>query len=184
MFTVGTQIRILVIEHTCLLLCLVDGDPLFDRCIILHGIMPVQVIRRDIQDGAHCRFECICRFQLEGADLAHCDRFRICFGSCRSIGAADVSDDKCAAAKAFFGGRFHDLSHQRGCRGLAVCSCDRYDLSFFKQGPKFNLGDDRRTLLFKFLKEGGIQRHSRAGNDLVKMLISKRTFIVRIAFPG
>ena len=64
---------VLIIEDHDILRCLILTDPLLDPDVFLHGMVAVQVIRRDGGDHGYVGMERVDGLQLEGADLRDAD---------------------------------------------------------------------------------------------------------------
>ena len=90
-FSKFPQRQILIIQHADLILSLIFRNQLLHPDIFLHGVVTVQVILRDVEDGADLRAEILDRFQLEAADLRHRHGVLRGFQSHRGIRGSDIS---------------------------------------------------------------------------------------------
>ena len=102
-------------------------------------MMPVQMIRCDIEKRAYFRTKCTDRLQLKTAHFRDCDRiFRHLFHyAC--IWISDISDYKCMRMPVA-----DDLAEQRRCRRLSVRSGNRKNFPFSICISKFDLTPDRK----------------------------------------
>ena len=91
--------------------------------------MPVQMIRRDVEDGADLGMEGVNGLQLEAGNLRHRHRIRTGQGCRAGVGNADVAHHKHALVIIL-----HDLAGE-GCGGrLSVGAGDGRDPSSGKTG--------------------------------------------------
>ena len=70
----GAQHLVVVIQHNKIIRSLVGTDVLLDANVVLHAVMAVQVIRRDIRNRRDMRAEVNDGLKLEARCLEHRDR--------------------------------------------------------------------------------------------------------------
>ena len=122
-------------------------------------MVPVQMIRRDIQDRAYLRAERMYRLKLEAADLRHDHGVRRRLRNHARIWSSDVAHNKDALFIVL-----HDLPEKGRRRRLAVSSRDRQDISPAEHIGKLDLSPDRDPTLSHTFHDRQVCRHARAHN--------------------
>jgi hypothetical protein len=143
---------------------LIAKDSPFRGGVILERLVPIHVIGRDVQKQRDVRVEAVHGFELKGRKLEHIQArpLEIHRGNQR---LTDVSrDDRLTA------GRFQDLADEGRGRRLAIRACDRHNVAAQVARGQFDLGDHRETLLRRLANQRNRRRHSRAENDLLRLL--------------
>ena len=130
-------------------------------------MMPVQMIRRNIQDGRHRRVEILRSFQLEAADFRHRHAVLACMQSFQRIRRADIPHHK-------NGGIIiaHNLSRKSRSRGLAIGPGNRYHLTPGKSIAQLYLTPNTHTLVPELLHKRRIHRNTRAEHQKLRLIRS------------
>ena len=140
--TEGAEHLVVVVQHEEIIDRLVRADVLLDPDIVLHRMMAVQMIRRDVCDCGDMRVEADDGLELETRRLEH--RNRLLRGLQRDfrIGEADVADRKAVPERAL-----HDGAGQRRGRGLAVRAGNGQKLSLRNLEAELNLRPELNLLV-------------------------------------
>ena len=152
-------IGIVVVQHYGILGSLPQSYTLLDADIVLHGMVPVQMIGGDIEDRRYLRSELIRSLQLEGRYLCHGDAV-ICSPERRlGIRKAYIAHDKSLPADHFRVSSAY-LTHETRRSGLAVGPCDRQQISPREGISQLDLSGDPGPQLSKLIHQRIVCGHT------------------------
>src|ERR1051326_6059265 len=109
--------------------------------------MPVQMIRRDIQDSCNPWAKLLNGFKRKTENLQHQKSVRKRLTCKRHARCADVAPNQSLPATLV-----QDFTHKRGSRGLAVRTSDSNDLALQETAGQFYLTDHGNTERSRVLK--------------------------------
>ena len=127
--------------------------------------MPVEMIRRHIEQCRYQRPEIPCRLQLKAAAFRYHISIVVAVERFRHDRNTDVADDFC-----LFSCVFKKFPHQSRRGGLPVCTGDSDVLSFSKAISQLQLTGDLSAGSFRFPYEIRIHRHPGLQHHQVKIL--------------
>ena len=167
------RLRIIVIHHCIIFLRLVLRDIQLAVRIVFKCIMPVQMIRCNIEYRAHMWAECMNCLQLEATDLCNRHRIRTALIRQTCVWDSDISYDKCFVVVGF-----HDLANQCSRCRLSVRTCDGGYCTLLVSICKLDFTPHRNTCFFYLERKWCIDRDTRTDNhtgNICKQFISQRT---------
>ncbi len=115
---------VLRIQHQKVVRVLLLGDLRLRRRIAIKGLMPIQVVRRDVQHHRDLRLKLARRLQLKARNLQHIPASAVLSAIKFDHRQSDVPAHQRLALRIF-----EDLADQRRRRRLPVRSCDRAHLA-------------------------------------------------------
>ena len=154
------RIRIVSIQKDAVRFVHIFKDPRLGCHIGLHGVMPLQMVGRDIQDDRRLRLEMGDEFQLEARNLC-CDqpvlRHQLCFSGkgdpqipCKSKGPSRVGK--------------HAAKKRRG-RGLPICPRDGQDRRLRHAIGELDFTQNRDVPFHRPLDHDIFRRDDRGNDD-------------------
>ena len=145
--------------------------------VCCHRLVPVQMVRRQIQQCPDVRPELFNQLQLKAAQFRDGYRSRIQHFHFRNQRRSHIA---CKIGTHRPG--FQDVMNQRGRRGFAVRSRDANQLALQKPVRKFNFTPDRDALRFRQSQKRIVGRHAGAWDNQV--LRKKRFFRMPAKFQS
>ena len=157
MLTKLAENLILIIQYAHILRALVAGDQLFHTDVLCHGMMAVQMILCNVQNGAYLGSKFGNGLKLEAADLCNCNGVVFHLQCLGGVWGTDISYYKNRLSCIL-----HDLAKKSGCGCFAVGSSNGKNLSLSGLIGELNLSPYRKSLVIKALYNGKICRNPRA----------------------
>ena len=139
---------IVIVDNQITVSALVGEDLSLSVTVSLHSMVPVEMVRRQIENGRYHRFKILRGLQLETAGLCHQP---IVFSSINRCGYdchADVSNYISLPS-----GIFKYLTHQGGSSSFPVSTRDGNVISAADPIGNLQLSDNLCALLFRFRNE-------------------------------
>ena len=146
---------VIIVDHKMFRCRLVGEDLRLGGAVCFHRMMPVQVIRRQVEYGRNHRVEITGRFQLKTAAFRDHPVFFARFRGSRYHGDADIAYHMGLST------RLLEYFSRKACgRGLSVCSRNCHILPMSQAVSEFQFTDDLRSRSSRFLNKVKFRRYS------------------------
>ena len=155
-FSPGADFRIVIVQDRNLFRRLVDEDVPFAAAILLHGLMPFHVIRRQIQDRRHIRSEIPDAFQLVAGNFRGHPAVLIQSLYLSGKGQTDISP-----YRRFHRQRLQHFAYKSRSRGFPVGPGDSCHVSVIIAPGQLDLPDDLHAVRAGFLQNRKVIRYRR-----------------------